>query len=70
MVGKLIKLGWSAKHAPRPKGGKWDNAYLVVEDHTMIIAIDPANPYPAGNIVIMKDGQLEKILIASVEVVQ
>tara|TARA_Y100000593_G_scaffold76507_1_gene141417 strand:- start:717 stop:929 length:213 start_codon:yes stop_codon:yes gene_type:complete len=70
MVGKLVKLGWFAKHAPRPKGDKWDNAYLVVEDNTMIIATDPANPYPAGNLVIIKDGQLEKILIADVEVVQ
>ena len=71
MIGKLVKLGWypTNKRQPRPIGGKWDKVYLVVEDHSMIIATDPNNQYRAGNIVIMKDGKLEKILIADVEVV-
>jgi hypothetical protein len=69
MVGKLIRLKWFDKDNPRPTEGEWNEAWVVVEDNTMTIATDPKNPYPAGEILVLDDGKLTRLLIADVEVI-
>ncbi len=69
MVGKLVRLKWCDKDNPRPTRGEWNEAWIVVEDNTMTIAIDPQNPYPAGEILVLDDGKLTRLVFADVEVI-
>ena len=68
-VGKLVRLGWFRKHAPRPTGGKWDVTWHVIEDFTMTIAIDPENTYSAGEILVLDNGAMIYLLASDIEVI-
>ena len=70
-IGKLVRLKWFDKDNPRPTtwGSAWNEAWVVVEDNTMTIAIDPKNPYPAGEIIVLDQYGLSRLLIADIEVI-
>lgn len=69
MVGKLVRLKWFDKDSPRPTVGEWNEAWIVVEDNTMTIALDPKNPYPAGELLVLDNGKLTRLTFADVEVI-
>ena len=70
LIGELVRLKWFDKNNPRPTGGEWDETWIVVEDRSIIIATDPENPYPAGEIIVLDPDGVSRLLIADVEVIQ
>ena len=69
LVGTLVRLKWSCKETPRPDRKKYKEAWLVLEDRTMICAIDPKNEYSFGTIIVLMDGKPRKVNLAELEII-